>query len=281
MNVANSRINGKNALKGNWGLSIAAMVLYVVLTMSFVLFVTPLFSDIMEAWLDLVWATMFTPVISAGLRWLHLGLVDGETKRVGDIFDSFKLYGQLVAMNFLQGIIAALCAIIPTLIVVGLFASALENARTIGGAITILTLYFAVPIVVIVVVFLRYSQAVYLFKGHPQMGVREALKASKELMQGNKVDYFILNLGYALWYLPAIVLLYVAWYQSAVSLMPVMWGGNPAAAETAVLLFGLGSIYALGISFYVVPQWNMAMAAFHRLLAPLAVEENDESSWTM
>jgi len=285
MNVSNSKINGKQALKGNWGLSISAVVLYTVMVSSFVLLVTPLFSDVMEAWLDLVWATLFTPVLGAGVRWLHLGMVDGEKKSVSSLFDAFKLYGQMVAMNFLKGIIATLWAIVPTIIAAGVFVSSLENASSIGGAMATITLYLAIPTIVVLVVLLKYSQAVYLFRDNPEMGVREALRASKELMQRSKVDYFTLNLGYALWYLPAVVLLYVAWYQSAISALPIMWGGNPGAAVTAERIFMLASVYGLGISFYVVPQWHAAMAAFHRILVPLEVEEHEgdpfnDNSWT-
>jgi len=284
MKVSISKRNGKAALKGNWGLSIGTMVLYTILVSGVILFITPLFSDTMER-LDLVWAVLFTPVMSAGVRWLHLGLIDGEKLSISHIFDGFKFYGQLVFMNFLKGIIAILWAVIPTLFGAIIFVSLLENAASLGGAMMAITLYIAIPTVVVIIVLLKYAQAVYLFKNNAYLGVREALKESKELMKGSKMDYALLNLGYALWYLPAVMLLYAAWYQSVLALIPPALDGNPAATQIAANMSTLAIVYGAAISFYIVPQWNAAMAAFHRLLVPLESEENhkpafvDEGSW--
>lgn len=46
---------------------------------------------------------------------------------------------------------------------------------------------------------LRYSQGIYLLLTHPEMGIMDCLRASKELMRGREGEYFVLRLSFLSW----------------------------------------------------------------------------------
>lgn len=45
----------------------------------------------------------------------------------------------------------------------------------------------------------RYSQAIYILLDHPEMGIMDCIRASKHMMNGNKWDYFVLELSFLGW----------------------------------------------------------------------------------
>ena len=49
----------------------------------------------------------------------------------------------------------------------------------------------------------RYSQAVYIFAENPDKGIMECINESKAMMYGHKMDKFVLDLSFILWYLLA------------------------------------------------------------------------------
>lgn len=51
---------------------------------------------------------------------------------------------------------------------------------------------------------IAYSQAMFILAENPEIGGREALKKSSEMMQGHKLDYFILSLSFIGWNILAV-----------------------------------------------------------------------------
>lgn len=49
----------------------------------------------------------------------------------------------------------------------------------------------------------RYSQAVYIFAENPDKGIMDCINESKAMMYGHKMDKFVLDLSFILWYLLA------------------------------------------------------------------------------
>ncbi|MBD5551147.1 MAG: DUF975 family protein [Lachnospiraceae bacterium] len=67
---------------------------------------------------------------------------------------------------------------------------------------------------------ISYSQAYYILAEHPEMSGKEALDASVEMMEGHKMDYFVLLLSFIPWMLLCgvtcgLALLYVQPYMNA------------------------------------------------------------------
>jgi len=67
---------------------------------------------------------------------------------------------------------------------------------------------------------ISYSQAYYILAEHPEMSGKEALEASVSMMDGHKMDYFVLWLSFIPWFLLCTVtcglaVLYVSPYMEA------------------------------------------------------------------
>ena len=69
-----------------------------------------------------------------------------------------------------------------------------------------------------IVAMYEYSLAYYIFLDDPDISITEAINLSKDLMKGHKMDMFILDLSFILWYIASLftfglLLLYVIPYQ--------------------------------------------------------------------
>ncbi|ACS99376.1 DUF975 family protein [Paenibacillus sp. JDR-2] len=60
------------------------------------------------------------------------------------------------------------------------------------------TLLFIVPGII---AFYRYSQTYYILRDNPDIGALEAIRQSKELMKGRKLNLFVLHLTFVGWFL--------------------------------------------------------------------------------
>lgn len=86
----------------------------------------------------------------------------------------------------------------------------------------------------------RYRQGLYLLLDHPEMGIMDCIRTSKNLMIGHKWELFVMDLSFLLWNLAVSVL------SSALgSLMPLLF------VELLVLpLYAFVTIYT-GISYFL------------------------------
>lgn len=97
------------------------------------------------------------------------------------------------------------------------FVDALVLTLLIGVFTFLWSLLFVVPGIIKAI---SYSQAYYILAEHPEMSGKEALDASIMLMDGHKMDYFVLVLSFIPWMLLCgitcgIASLYVGPYMSA------------------------------------------------------------------
>lgn len=135
---------------------------------------------------SLVVSIVLSPVLSMGWIKTCLNVTYGDEPKVDTLFDAFK--------NNLGNTIG-------TVLLVGLFTF-------------LWSLLFIIPGIIMG---LSYSQALYILAENPEMSPMECIRASKEMMQGRKMDLFILQLSFILWGLLCIVTfgiasLYVAPY---------------------------------------------------------------------
>ena len=85
----------------------------------------------------------------------------------GELFDGFNMFGKILLLSIIRGIFVTLWSLL--LIIPGIVAQ------------------------------LRYSQAYYILLDDPKKGIMQCLRESKELMRGNKMDFFILGLSFLGW----------------------------------------------------------------------------------
>jgi len=106
-------------------------------------------------------------VVAIGYAKYNMDLVDGEEGKMGTLFDYFPQWKTMVLAGFLQMLIV--------------FAG---------------MLLFIIPGIVLG---LRYAMTSYILAENPDLGAWEAMKRSKELMDGNKYRFFCLGVSFLGW----------------------------------------------------------------------------------
>ena len=121
---------------------------------------------------------LLSSVLDTGLKSYCLKLSRGLGGEYKDLFDGFLFPGKAIAITVLTGVFTALWSLL--LVFPGIIAH------------------------------YRYRQAYYILLDDPKKGVLQCIRESKQLMRGNKLDLFLLDLSFLGWallsYLVAILL---------------------------------------------------------------------------
>lgn len=114
-------------------------------------------------------------VVQLGYSRFLLNMHDGEEAEVSDLFSQFDRFGDGFCLSLLRSIFTFLWSLL--FIIPGIIAS------------------------------LSYSMAHFIMVENPNMTASEALRASKQLMDGHKWDLFLLNLSFIGWVLLCVLTL--------------------------------------------------------------------------
>ena len=117
----------------------------------------------------LVNSFFFTPCFSFSLVLIYMSIASGGEIEIGDVFKGFYYYWGTFKIQFLAGILVFLWSLL-----------------------------FIVPGVIKTY---SYSMALFIYAENPGMGAREALRKSEEMMEGHKMDFFVLQLSFIGWHL--------------------------------------------------------------------------------
>ena len=113
-------------------------------------------------------AAMFVnAAFSLAMVSIYMNLTEGIRPRVGDLFSQFRNVISAFCTNFLAGLLVFLWSLL--LIVPGIIKAC------------------------------AYSQALYILADDPGLGSWEAIRRSKEMMQGHKMEYFLLCMSFCGW----------------------------------------------------------------------------------
>lgn len=174
-----------------------------------------------------IFSFFITAPLSVGLSWLALGVYDGEEVAIKEIFTPFGDYGKVLGTVFLVSFYTLLWSLL--LIIPGIIK---------GYA---------------------YSQAIYIIKENPDLGIRESIAASQELMRGSKANLFFFELSFIGWILPMIL--------APVFLVLSLTLQFPTAVSPWALFLGIFTVgYAIFFFIYVMPYYMTAMAGYFREL---------------
>ena len=110
-----------------------------------------------------------TPSFTIALVMIFLKLADGLDIKIGDVFEGFYHFWGAFKISFLTGLFVLLWSLL--LIVPGIIKS------------------------------YSYSMAYYIWAENKEMGALEAIAKSKEMMEGHKMDLFVLYLSFIGWYI--------------------------------------------------------------------------------
>ncbi len=150
-------------------------------------------------------AAIISPAFSLSLMIIYLAMTEGKKPAIADIFMGFSDFWSAFKVTFL----------------VGLFTS-------------LWSLLFVIPGIVKAC---SYSQAMFILAENPGMSAREAINRSKKMMEGHKMDYFVLGLSFIGW------------------------------ALLASLTFGI-------LLIWLVPYMQATLANFYNSVKPVAVVED-------
>ena len=124
-------------------------------------------------------AAIVSVMVDTGLKWYGLMLIRGNGQNAGRAFS--LVYGCFITVlvtSIVMGIFTALWSLL--LIVPGIIAS------------------------------YRYRMAMYIIHDDPEVGIMEAIRKSKQMMVGHKLDLFVLDLSFIGWGLLCVITLGIA-----------------------------------------------------------------------
>ena len=112
---------------------------------------------------------ILSPPLALGLTMVYLNVTYGDKADVSTVFDGFKTFGTSIVLNILMSIFTFLWSLL--LIIPGIIKG------------------------------ISYSMSFYILAENPDMSATDALNESKAIMEGHKMDYFVLTLSFIPWFL--------------------------------------------------------------------------------
>jgi uncharacterized membrane protein len=152
--------NAKQQIRGNIGTLLVGNIIIAVITV--ILGCIPIVGYIA--------VFIATPVFSISLALMYLGQARGVASKIEDIFTAFKNTSLLVSA-------------VLTTILVGVFTFLWSLLLVVPGIIKALS----------------YSMALYILAENPEIGGLGAINESKRIMNGHKMDLFVLQLSFIPW----------------------------------------------------------------------------------
>lgn len=151
----------------------------MLFVISLIVFLISLLANIIPLIGALASIFVLTPGFSLGIITIYLNMTKGQKATVSDLFSGFNNFWGAFKVIFL----------------VGLFT-------------TLWSLLFVIPGIIKSI---SYSQAMYILAENPEIGALEAINRSKQMMDGHKMDYFVLGLSFIGWILLGVVTLGIAY----------------------------------------------------------------------
>ncbi len=195
---AELKANAKSSLKGNWGTAVLVTLIFTVIMglAGFILGIIPVLGLI----LPILFSLFVSPALSLGLYSYFMKVARNEVGSVNDLFSKFGLWLKGFVLVFLIGLFTWLWSLL--LIIPGIIAS------------------------------YRYSQAFYILLDNPELSPLEAINKSKEMMNGHKMEFFVLQLSFIgwailaaipfaigyLWLMPYVAVTYVNFYKELLNI---------------------------------------------------------------
>ncbi|WP_201006635.1 DUF975 family protein [Paenibacillus glycanilyticus] len=154
------RARARESLQGNWGKAVGAAAIYAALSVILnLLDKIPFIGPIVNF--------LVSGALTLGMVIFCIGIARNKKPPVTEIFSGFS--------QFLKAFQVYILMIIFTL------------------------LWMLLLIIPGIIAIYRYSQAFYILQDNPDISALEAIRRSKELMKGRKIDLFVLQLTFIGW----------------------------------------------------------------------------------
>ena len=185
MNRLDLKTRAKEQIKGNiWILFACALIASLITSAAYIVF-AKVFNIAVVGYITTI---LVVPPFTMSLAMIYLRLADGVRPEISNTFDGFSMFGKSVLLILLMEIFTALWSLL-----------------------------FIIPGIIKAY---SYALAPYILAEHPEMSANDAIKESKRLMNGHKMDFFVLQLSFIPWALLicvtfGIASIYVSPYMSA------------------------------------------------------------------
>lgn len=206
MTRADLKKQAKDSLKGRWGEIIAMILVYELILsgISLMLNFIPIAGSIASLIITVPLSFGFIGQIIKFSRGEQVGICDYF--KIG--FDNFSKSWSIVGNTFLK-LLPIIILFIVTII--GMFVICINK---ISGDIEEFLIWFFIMFAAYIAVFIVFCVQSYLYvivnyigNDNLQLSGKEVVMRSKEIMKGNRLKYFILNLSFIGWFLLSILTL--------------------------------------------------------------------------
>lgn len=191
----------KVQLQGKYGTMIGALILQELLVLfatgilSMLLPGTDTLSNILYYILTFI-VQLIAGILQAGVSFLYLKAACGMQCSVGDIFYCFKHSpDKAIKIEFVLAIINAVCMLPSDILTWKYPLTSLTDYDEIAMMYSVTLLCM----MVYVVITLAFTPVFYMMLDFPNYTVKDILKKSIEVMKGNKMRYFLLDLSFIPW----------------------------------------------------------------------------------
>lgn len=227
---------------------------------------------------------LFKGVMRYGHCAWSLKLWRGEHPGAGEMFSGFSRLGRVLGSWIMTGIFTLLWSllfIVPGSILLGLILGAVEESAPALAELLGQLMSMAMSVGV-VLVSCRYALTPYFIMSDPHMGVFEAIRASKNTMEGNIAKLFFLKLSFLGWlllvWLIVFVVVFVAILAGVYAGIFASMAGNPElwgsyVSDETALIVGMDLLRGMLTSGAVslVVGFLLSLPLFQWLIAYMGV----------
>ncbi len=166
MNRLDLKTRAKEQISGNvWILFACSLIASLISAAAYIVFAKALKIEALGGMAMI----LLTAPFSISITMIYLRLADGIRPEISNTFDGFSIFGKSVLL----------------VVLIEIF-------------VTLWSLLFIVPGIIKAY---SYSLAPYILAENPEMNANDAIKESKRLMNGHKMDFFVLQLSFIPWIL--------------------------------------------------------------------------------
>lgn len=216
-----------------------------------------------------LFVSVLTSLYQAVMRYGYAGYTlkvwrRGETAHT-DIFSGFPMAGRIIGASVMVGIFTFLWIMLLFLgvFVLAMMAIMLMSAVDFLAVIMLIALYILLFIGIFFITY-RYSLTPYFLMSDPDLGVMEAITASKTAMRGNYKKRFVLDLSFLGWSLLLALIIYAVVFGG---FMILFWGNFAAIQQgmdpaALLLTVGLPGILILVLAFAISLPLNLWLTSY-------------------
>lgn len=165
--------SAKEALSGRWGFTILMFVLFSVLQSIPGSFASDT-NDSFTAGDGVAFILMIIALpLSVGWTWITMSIARQEQTKVTDLFEPYKMFLKVIGLTIVRTLL--------------------------------LVLWFMLLIVPGIIKSFSYMLTFYILRDEPSIGIMDAITRSRQMMDGHKMEAFLLILSFIGWFLLGVI----------------------------------------------------------------------------